>query len=157
MAEDEPGLACDEMLGHLATWLRLLGFDAPYLRRSRDPAELDRAHVDGYVLVTRARQLAERYQPSILVHADDPPGQLAEVLRALGHAPRPARFFTRCARCNVALEPVGREAVRDRVPAAALAAFDDFTRCPRCRRSYWPGGHVDRFLRAVEPVLLAEA
>lgn len=149
---DEPALACDEMLGRLATWLRLLGYDVAYLRRSEAGA-VERAHVDGRVLVTRASQLAEQYPPSILIGANDVRGQLAEVLAALGQPPRRERFFTRCARCNLLLEPVARDAVGDQVPALALRSFADFTRCPGCRRIYWPGGHLERFLRAVDDVL----
>ena len=58
--EQSPRFVVDGMLGSLARWLRLLGYDADYDNR-RDDAELVRlARAENRVLLTRDQELAAR-------------------------------------------------------------------------------------------------
>jgi hypothetical protein len=131
------------MLGRLARWLRLLGYDTLY-RRDWDDAELARVAVrDGRVLLTRDRELAGRriVRNALLVDVDDPEEQLRFVVRSLELAPDLSRMFSRCAHCNAAVEPVGPDEVEGRVPAYVRRHCDRFARCPECGRVYWNGTH----------------
>jgi uncharacterized protein with PIN domain len=140
----------DQMLGRLAAWLRLLGFDAAERRHRPDSELLRVAAAEGRVLVTRDRALARTRSARVISPSGARVGeQLAEVLAAAGLVVRRARLFTRCTRCNLPVEPVAREAVRGLVPAAAFREHDRFTRCPSCRRVYWRGGHYLRVLARI--------
>ena len=50
----------DCMLGRLAKWLRILGFDVLYFSKAEDPALVEIARRDGRVLLTRDTGLIER-------------------------------------------------------------------------------------------------
>jgi len=56
----EPRFLADEMLGSLARWLRIMGYDTEYARGMSDSDILARSRVEGRIVLTRDRQLAER-------------------------------------------------------------------------------------------------
>ncbi len=134
-----PKLLVDAMLGRLAKWLRLLGYDAEYWRDGSDEALIAHAQVEGRLIVTRDGPLAGRRGVQALrIHAEDLDGQLAEVRAALGGMPQP---FTRCPECNGALAPLPHAAARDLVPPYVWHTQQEFRRCERCSRVYWKGSH----------------
>ena len=135
-------LLADGMLGKLAKWLRLLGYDAAYDNAADDHELARRARAEGRVLLTRDRELAARRGlRALLIQSEALEEQTREVQDALGPPPAPA--LSRCAVCNTALEPVSPEDVADRIPPYVLRTQSDFRRCPGCGRVYWPGTHVD--------------
>jgi len=130
------------MLGTLAKWLRLLGYDTAYDNAAADPELARRARVEGRVLLTRDRELAgRRGLHTLLIQSEVLEEQVREVQGALGLPPDPA--LSRCAVCNAALETVSPDAVADRVPPYVLRTQTEFHRCPGCGRVYWPGTHVE--------------
>ena len=138
--EQSPRFVIDGMLGSLARWLRLLGYDADYDNR-RDDAELVRlARAENRVLLTRDRELAARRGVQALFIASQVlDEQLAQVTAAF---PRPAESGpARCSVCNTVLVPATPEELADRLPAYVLHKHHDFRRCPGCDRVYWPGSH----------------
>ena len=144
-----PRFLADAMLGRLATWLRILGYDAEYFRG--DDEELLRlAWQDGRILLTRDSVLLRRRRlpPHLFIQCDRVQDQLREVLAALALRP-PAAPGQRCVRCNVALEPRTKSEVRDSVPEFVWATQDAFWACPRCRRIYWPGTHRRHMAEAI--------
>ncbi|NLF02923.1 MAG: hypothetical protein GX601_18320 [Anaerolineales bacterium] len=60
MGEDDLRLLLDGMLGRLAKWLRLLGYDAEYDNSASDTELARRARAEGRVLLTRDYELANR-------------------------------------------------------------------------------------------------
>jgi hypothetical protein len=137
-------LLCDEMLGKLARWLRLLGHDAAYLQGLEDAALLALALAEDRLLLTRDAGLAARAPAGrvFLVKALEPEDQLREVVRGLDLGP--AEPLSRCSVCNVPLRQAGVEEARDRVPPAVLATHAQYWACPACARLYWKGTHVER-------------
>jgi uncharacterized protein with PIN domain len=130
------------MLGKLAKWLRLLGYDTAYDNAADDHELARRARAEGRVLLTRDRELAARRGlRALLIQSEVLEVQVREVQDALGPPPDPA--LSRCAVCNTVLEPVSSDDVADRVPPYVLRTQSDFRRCPGCGRVYWPGTHVD--------------
>jgi hypothetical protein len=131
------------MLGRLAKWLRLLGYDTRY-DRHWDDAELARLAVrERRILLSRDHELVGRriVREALLVDEDDPEEQLRVVVRSLGLSPDPAAMFSRCTHCNAAVEPVDAERVADRVPAYVRRHCERFVRCPACGRVFWEGTH----------------
>jgi len=144
-----PRFLVDAMLGRLATWLRILGYDAEYFRGG-DEELLRLAWQDERVVLTRDTVLLRRRRlpPHLLVKSDRVEDQLRQVLAAL-HLRPPAAPGRRCVRCNVPLAPCARSEVRDVVPDFVWTSHDTFWACPRCRRVYWPGTHCRHMADAI--------
>jgi len=141
MSEESLRLLADGMLGRLAKWLRLLGYDTAYDNAATDPELAHQARAENRVLLTRDRELsARRGLRTLLIESEVLEEQVHEVQNALGPPPHPS--LSRCAVCNAALEPVSPEEVADRVPPYVRRNQSDFQRCPGCGRVYWPGTHL---------------
>lgn len=151
-SRDHPRFAADAMLGRLARWLRVLGFDTTYDVSLGDPELVRLADQEGRVLLTRDRHLLRELRPARAheVRSDAPLEQLREVLAALALSP-PAELFTRCLVCNSPLSPPLPAADAARLlPPAARGLPGPVRRCPGCGRVYWHGSHVRRMRDALE-------
>jgi len=146
--------AVDAMLGRLARWLRLLGFDAWYEADVADERLVRRALDDERWILTRDRALPVEWRaPRVhVVAAEAPFAQLREVVGAFDLGAR-ARPFARCSRCNAALVPLAPEEAERRVPARVRERHERFLACPGCGRTYWEGTHVARMRRVLERTL----
>jgi hypothetical protein len=141
MNEQPLKLLADGMLGSLAKWLRILGYDTGYDNTATDPELARRARAEGRVLLTRDRELAQRSGlRTLLIQSEALEAQLREVREALGPPPDPA--LTRCSVCNTVLEPLAREEAAKRVPPYVLRTHQAFRHCPTCDQVYWAGSHV---------------
>ena len=146
----------DRMLGKLAIWLRLMGYDTFYKNTVSDEELLSLLESSpDRILLSRNVGLVERLDPHryIFVPPDDPKAQLRFLVKALGLLPNPSSFFTRCSRCNEMLERVDRRAVAGRVPEYVWTSQEVFSRCKNCGKIYWPGTHVTRFEDQLTSVL----
>ena len=146
---DHPRFLADEMLGSLARWLRMMGYDTEYSRGLLDGELLALASAEGRVLLTRDRQLAERAGGrGLLITSVVLDEQLEQVVSAFHlNNDRP---MTRCTVCNGELEAVSADAVAGRVPERVLELRDEFFVCPRCGKVYWKGTHWDRIEKTME-------
>ncbi len=133
---------CDAMLGRLAHWLRLLGYDAVY--SAADDHELARqARAEDRVLLTRDTLLAERRGiRALLITSDAPDDQLRQVIQEFGLSQ--TRALSRCPKCNTLLREIQKPAVQDRVPPYVYEHHTAFQECPGCGRIYWQGSHWQR-------------
>lgn len=147
--DDQPlRLLADGMLGRLARWLRLLGYDTAYENDADDMYLARRARAEGRVLLTRDRALASRRGLStLLVESEVLEKQIRQVLETLGPPPEPA--LSRCSLCNVPLEAVSKDLVADRVPPYVFRTQQQFRLCPACGRVYWPGSHLERMAQQI--------
>lgn len=153
VAGDEPRFLVDAMLGRLARWLRLLGFDAAYDADIADAELARRAFEEGRVVLTRDRALPDEWRlPRVLVLRSEKPGEQLRELARTFPLRRAARLFSRCSRCNAPLETVAAEAVAAQVPQRVLARRPPLQRCPACGRIYWHGSHVERIRRALDRI-----
>ena len=136
----------DRTLGKLARKLRALGFDTVYWGGGKLEEAAKEAAAEGRVLLTRSRRVQERGEgfQVLVVEANDPEGQIHQVLSDLQLRPAADRIFSRCLICNEVLLPVPKGEVEGRVPDFIYRSYDSFHICPRCRRIYWPGTHFQR-------------
>ncbi|MDX1584011.1 MAG: Mut7-C RNAse domain-containing protein [Thermoanaerobaculia bacterium] len=150
---DEPALIADAMLEKLARWIRLLGFDCAFESGIGDERLIRRAIDEGRIVLTRDLSLAEewRVEPIVEVPAGSLETQLDSVVRRLDLAER-MRPLSRCSRCNVVVEYVGREDVKGRVPNRIHSIYERFSRCPKCDAIHWEGAHVERIRRVIDSV-----
>ena len=144
----------DAMLGRLARWLRILGYDASYDSAISDADLVRRAYEQDRVVLTRDRALPEEWRlPRVLLlESEDPLEQLRRVVAAFDLDCHQG-LFSRCSRCNAGIEPRSREEVADRVPPRVLREQSQFFSCPSCGRIYWEGSHLDRMRRRLEDAL----
>ncbi len=155
--EREPRFMVDVMLGRLARWLRVLGFDASYSDNAED-AELVRQSIDEErILLTRDQALPEEWwiDNYLLVDSVRPMEQLRQVVRQFD-LKWGDRLFTRCTLCNEPLHPVELEDVQSMVPERVAEVATRFVKCPSCDRVYWPGSHVERMKKRLEETLAGE-
>lgn len=147
-----PRFVCDEMLGQLAKWLRLLGHDTRYMRDVEDDEVLEVALDEERVLLSRDVDLIGRAKradaEALRLRTLDPHDQLDAVVAALDLDVTEDRLLSRCSVCNVVVEEVALEEVVDEVPDDAKG-HDRYWRCPDCERVYWEGTHVDEIRERV--------
>lgn len=146
--------SADRMLGRLARWLRLLGYDTLYSNSLANDKFLAMAD-EGRVLLSRNTSLAGKVKADnfLFIKDNDPKVQLQQVVDLLGLRPDPDNFFTRCTLCNGPLETVDREDVYESVPDYVWTVHDRFSRCRDCGKIYWPGSHLTRSRKEIESLL----
>lgn len=139
-----PRFLADAMLGRLATWLRILGYDAEYSRGS-DASLVERARRESRILLTRDTGLLRRrgLPPHLFVRSDHVSEQLRQVVGAFDLTPA-SPSGRRCPRCNTAVEPRTKAEVSGRVPDFVWSRQESFWGCPTCGRVYWAGSHWRR-------------
>jgi len=141
---EQPCFDVDGMLGRLAKWLRILGFDAAYPRNA--PA------AGRYFVTAKERTTGGQ---TIVVSADDPMEELKQVLTAIDVRPDQGLFFSRCLICNVPVVEIPKDDVAGRVREEIFSSRSEFHECPQCRRVYWEGSHLSRIIRRLESAGLA--
>jgi uncharacterized protein len=142
------------MLGRLARWLRVLGYDTFYDIRVDDPVLVQLAREEDRILLTRDRHLLRELRPPRAheVRQDDPLQQLRDVVGTLALAP-PTQLFTRCLLCNAVLRELAAAEALPLLPEGVRGIADPVRRCPACGRLYWDGSHVRRMRAALEGAL----
>lgn len=145
----------DCMLGKLAKWLRILGYDTRYDPDAPDEEIVRLAAREGRVILTRdsrlvLRRLARRH---LLIRSDDPAEQLRQVIRELGIPVEGGRLLSRCLPCNVPTLAVGTDEVAGKVPPYVHRTQSAFTRCPSCGRIYWGATHSEDIRKRLEAML----
>lgn len=142
-----PTFAADMMLGKLARWLRVLGYDVLYLNPVEDRELIGIARRGSRILLTRDTRLVKRRDaaPYLLVTKNDPREQVAEVIRR--YPLDRGRFLSRCLCCNTLLINAVKDEIRNEVPDYVYFTTTQFGRCPDCRRVFWRGSHYESMLK----------
>jgi len=139
---NEIRFVADQMLGKLARWLRLLGYDVLYIENAKSDKEvLSIAQISQRILLTRDKKLAGMSKNAILLRTESVSEQIAELRERLNL--RLELELDRCSICNEPIEQVESGFVRSKVPERVFLAFNEFWYCRRCRKIYWYGSHVE--------------
>ncbi len=142
------------MLGRLARWLRIAGYDTIYEPDMEDGEVIRLAIAGDRMILTRDTRLTERRAArgrSFLVGPDDPLEQIEEVLRAF---PPPAGLQSRCPECNgEVLELQDREDAKDLVPEYVFLSKKEFFRCAACGHIYWEGSQYAKFKKKLNAII----
>jgi hypothetical protein len=126
------------MLGKLARWLRIMGYDTVYDPCLEDPSLLVLAEREGRILLTRDedlfRRAAREGTGSVLLRKTTIDGELEELSKLLA-AELPGE--SRCPICNCTLEVLQQSMPwnMEATPGEAL------WRCFGCGKVYWHGSH----------------
>ena len=137
----------DNMLGKLAKWLRVMGYDVHYQSRYKH-LQIERLVEEGRLLLSRHRKVIDLYPGGIYIVSEHVREQLLELKRG-GHLKSdPPKWFTRCLICNAPLEKADPLTVRENVPEYVFYKNPEGIRyCPSCTRYFWPGTHRQRMVR----------
>ncbi|HSA58576.1 MAG TPA: Mut7-C RNAse domain-containing protein [bacterium] len=141
--------AVDEMLGKLARWLRMMGFDVSYRRPVDDLLLIGEARDEERIILTRDTRLIRKLRPEEYCfishdHLEDQCRELFERFPGLLNERAP---LSRCVECNVPLEEIEKKKVKDKVWPFVFETQNRFTTCPDCGRIYWEATHVEKIKR----------
>ena len=139
----------DCMLGKLAKWLRILGYDTLYWRGNDWQMLMEKGR--GRIFFTRTTKFSHggSFQGVILVRDDNPDLQLRNVIRELDLKIDEHRIFSRCLICNRQLKKIPKKEVEGRVPDFVLSTNSEFSSCSECSRIYWKGTHQENMRRKI--------
>ncbi len=149
---DCPAFIADAMLGRLARWLRILGYDTLYNKDIADSDLIRIARQEGRIVLTRDRGITAKktIRGYIFITSDHIADQLREVFQVLSMRgfPRPEPF-TRCPVCNSQLKRLTKKEVSGLVPDHVYLNNSEFSCCPSCGRIYWRGSHEANMRRVL--------
>lgn len=139
-------------LEFVARRLRFLGFDVVTHPGARLEELFEAAAREGRAVLTTSARHPRKWAAVAVVRVPgaDPPA----AVRAIAAAHEPAGPpFSRCARCNQALQRrTSFEAIGE-VPGRVTRASATLTWCPSCGQWYWEGGHTQRLRKWLEAAL----
>ncbi|MBE0477873.1 Mut7-C RNAse domain-containing protein [Candidatus Aerophobetes bacterium] len=145
----------DSMLGKLARWLRLMGFDTLYYPSIPDEELLKIARQEERIILTKDTELTRRNKDNNLIHitSSDPYEQIKTVIKTFNLNPW-ENLFTRCVHCNKPVEKVDdAERIKEKVPFYAYSNHFPFYRCCGCGRIYWEGSHHEKIKMRIKSFL----
>lgn len=144
----------DAMLGRLAKWLRLLGFDVLYYPdiEDREVIRISLEH-DRTILTRDTHMLQSRgARDAVFIRSDHISQQLLEIKDML--ALHDSDLGERCIVCNGNLHKVSdRGEVQDLVPDYVYHNFESFMRCNVCGKVYWEGSHYKKIRERIGEIL----
>lgn len=146
---------CDDNLGKLAGYLRILGFDTLFEENIDNNRLLSLASGEERALLSRDRKLSSRSHPYglLILEDDDPLVQLSMVIQKLDLTINPEAIFTRCSKCNSVCENVPGETLSGKVFPFIIKTQEIIRRCPSCGRFYWKGSHYKALLTRLRAVI----
>lgn len=146
----EMRFVADSMLGRLAKWLRVLGYDTLYQPFYREGL-IGELVQEGRKLLSRHRATAAQHPNSILIRSDRVKDQLHEMKRAGAITSDRSKWFSRCLICNIPLEQAEATDARENVPEYIFyQSTSGIQFCPSCARYFWPGSHRESMIRQLE-------
>jgi uncharacterized protein len=139
---------CDDNLGKLAKYLRILGFDTFFQEIIDDAALLRIAASEERFILTRDHNLLGKSNPfgTLIIEIDYPKDQLRLVIQTLGLKIHTEQFFRRCSRCNELCAEVDKNQISNNIYPFILKTQDIINQCPSCKRFYWKGTHYKKLL-----------
>jgi uncharacterized protein len=146
----------DMMLGKLARWLRILGYDVMYDQSLSLKDLVTLSNQTDTIFLTRRRTLPENILPSkfFTISSELFPEQLRGVVTHF-NLDMLSNLFTRCIACNVPVQRVAKEAMKGQIPERSYGGFEEFFQCPVCRSIYWDGSHCTKTRTKLQQILLS--
>ena len=140
---------CDQMLGTLAKWLRLFGYDTFYADgKISDNELLDIAQKEKRILITRDKLLThigrKKNLDVIKIKSTDIDEQLKIVLK--NNIINEKQILKRCSICNNPIKLVNKNEIIDRIPKRVFENNEKFWYCNKCNKIYWTGTHYNKII-----------
>ena len=140
------------MLGTLAKWLRIYGFDTFYANSKMSDAELIKISKDeNRVLISRDKeliQIAKRENiKTIGLKTIDIDEQIKAVLNDLKF--NMSQVLSRCIICNSEVEEILKDEIKEKVPKKVFENNEEFWFCKNCNKIYWKGSHYEKMIEKI--------
>jgi uncharacterized protein with PIN domain len=153
-------LLCDHMLGSLAKWLRIFGFDTFYPdSTTNDDFILQIAHREKRLLISRDKELLIRAKktlvPVLEIQTTNLTEQLQQILKKIPVDEE--KILSRCTVCNTLLHSVEKETIKDKIPEKVFQTRNEFWVCPSCSKYYWMGTHYENMREKINSLITKES
>lgn len=147
---------CDQMLGSLAKWLRLIGFDTFYANAEMKDNELmEVAKKEDMIVITRDKELASKMKkqklPIVELNITDVDEQLKIVLKNVVIDQK--NVLSRCSVCNTILDSIEKKDANGKVPERVFENNEKFWFCKKCDKLYWIGTHYEKILNKIDKII----
>jgi len=144
------------MLGSLAKWLRIFGFDTFYPdSTTNDDFILQIATREKRLLISRDKELLIRAKKTLIpvlgIQATNLTEQLQQVLKEIPVDEE--KILSRCTVCNTLLHSVEKETIKDKIPEKVFQTRNDFWVCPACSKYYWMGTHYENMREKINSLV----
>lgn len=140
------------MLGTLAKWLRILGYDTAYAKQMNDEEIINMARKEGRIVITRDKLLARKADESLYIEEKELEKQLKKVVEYF-NLEIGENILSRCTICNIPVERIKKEEAKGKVPEYVWEHTEIFWRCKKCGRIYWLGSHwqnMEEMIKRIE-------
>jgi uncharacterized protein with PIN domain len=153
-------LLCDHMLGSLAKWLRIFGFDTFYPdSTTNDDFILQIATREKRLLISRDKELLIRAKktlvPVLEIQTTNLTEQLQQILKKIPVDEE--KILSRCTVCNTLLHSVEKETIKDKIPEKVFQTRNEFWVCPSCSKYYWMGTHYENMREKINSLITKES
>jgi uncharacterized protein with PIN domain len=150
------------MLGKLATWLRLTGYDAFYSTKLHDDDLIRIAMEQGRVLLTSDATLAQKAQEAgleVMLVRGSVDEEVATVFLRYGVKPVADPRVSRCTKCNgelVHLTSEEKAKIKDLVPDRTYNYYEEFWLCKYCKSVFFQGGqwtNIEAYMKRIAELM----
>ena len=148
-------ILCDQMLGTLAKWLRILGFDTFYVNvEMSDEDLLNIAKGENRTIFTRDKELIirgkKKNQNFMAIETTDLDLQLNQVLKHVNIDEK--SILSRCTLCNTVLDTVEKNKAQGKIPSKVFENNEKFWFCSKCNKFYWMGSHYNEMINKIDKI-----
>ena len=148
-------LLCDQMLGSLAKWLRIFGFDTFYADNEiTDEDLLNVAVKEKRIVISRDKELIAKGKKLAIkvieiqnTNLDKQLNQVFEIIKF-----NKKLVLTRCTLCNSILRAIDKREAEGKVPKKVFDYKDKFWFCERCNKFYWSGSHYEKITDKIDEI-----
>lgn len=142
------------MLGRLAKWLKILGFDTLFFSKIDDDELITIAKQEERILLTRDNGLIQRAQDveTFFIESEDWEEQVRQVLDHFDLLEK-THPHTRCIECNSSLKNLPKKSAKNLVSSFIFERADSFALCPSCGRVFWRGTHFQDMETKIQGLL----
>ena len=142
----------DKMLGRLAKWLRILGYDCLYFSQEQKMDLIYTSLREDRLILTRNSRWKKKPLKLLFIESELINEQLKQVVKTLNLAINREDIFTRCLICNEKVLKVAKESIKGKVPAYVYQTLQEFARCPKCDKIYWKGTHWNKTIEDLKKI-----
>ncbi|MEM2272866.1 MAG: Mut7-C RNAse domain-containing protein [Candidatus Bathyarchaeia archaeon] len=146
----------DGMLGKVARWLRMLGYDTKYAGDLHDDEILKIAVNERRIILTKDYQLFRKANTNgikaVFVEGRTHIEKMIDLSRQLNIRLEVSIEKSRCPKCNSPIKLVEKESIKDKVLSSTYKAYNEFWVCTGCEQVYWKGSHWKKINESLNKV-----